>query len=131
MQLLRRPSGTTRITALGVAPEHPVQLVLGLVVWSVWFVAIYAAVSLACAGEPVKTSALRFVGIALPVSSALVVGVLLRCAWTCRRAAIPYRRDPLRRVQHFIALGAAAIYLIAAAATAFVALPLAMLAPCR
>lgn len=114
-----------------LAPSHPVHLVAGLLVWSVWFVAVYGGVSVGCAllaPDPAK-------GSGTPINwafAALTAGVALAlaaAAWACWRAA----RGPLAGGAPralFIARTSAGLYAIAALSTAFVGWPLLAVPPC-
>ncbi|MGE0315105.1 MAG: hypothetical protein AB7P21_26100 [Lautropia sp.] len=116
------------IRALRLPADHPLQLVLGLTIWSLWFVVVYAAVSLACAsGHPPVRGALNLVLGALSLSAAALLGA---AGWRCRQAACRLGTDPGRRVQRFVAGSAAVLHAVAAFATVFVALPLAAWPPC-
>ncbi len=109
-----------------VAPTHPLQLALGLIIWSVWFVLVYALLSLGCAFTPVERSLSAFnwlngllLAITL-VTAALLVWFAVRC-W---RAPTPVAN------RRFIARLAAGIYLVAVVATLAVAMPILVLPPC-
>lgn len=113
-----------------LAADHPMQLVAGLACWSLWFVAVYGAMSVACAVAPPAPEA----GVHNPVSAALLafsvatVVVLAAGAWACARAA--RRLPPAATARRFVAAASAALYAVAAIATAVVALPLLALPPC-
>lgn len=105
---------------------HPLQLVLGLAVWAVWFVAAYAGVSIGCIadqrGSGVSPGLLR--GLLL-ASAALVLTGLAFGAVRCMRAG--------RHAQgagRFVAAAGACLHLAAALSVAFVALPLGWLPVC-
>ncbi|WP_332675150.1 hypothetical protein [Aromatoleum sp.] len=112
------------------SPFHPVQISLGLVVWSVWFVALYAGLAVACERAPQAPGAGG--PIALNVGFGLftlaTAGLLALSATACLRAL---RREPERPPrERFVARVGAAVHLIALAATLFIGVPLLGLPPC-
>jgi hypothetical protein len=111
--------------------HHPLQLVIGLSVWAVWFVVVYGGVSVVCAFTPVLPGrgAWNAVNGSLLLFTLATLALLLWLAWRCRRAL---RDASMSRegTQRFIAALGAALYATAAIATAFVALPLLVLPPC-
>lgn len=113
------------------APRHPLHLPLGLIVWSAWFVVMYAGLTIGCvlAPPPPEAGALTWVNGALGALTAATIAGLLWYARACWRAAGDEhaRTDPLRR---FVPSVGAAVHLAAAIATFFVALPLLRLPPC-
>ena len=108
------------------APAHPVQLVVGLVIWSLWFVLVYGGLSVGCEFAPPATSAGSFTWInALLLALTLAtLALLLSAAWRCWRAPAQAGNS------HFVARLAAALYLVAAIATLAVGLPILVLPPC-
>jgi hypothetical protein len=109
---------------------HPVHLVLGLVVWSVWFVAMYGGLSVGCAVAPPPESAgaLTWINgllllLTVFTAAALVYGAL-RCWFAVRAAA-----DDPRRAR-FIPGVSAAVYLSASGAVLAMGLPAIVLPPC-
>lgn len=106
------------------SPHHPLQLVLGLLLWSGWFVLIYSTLSVGCGLSPQADGELKALlgATALPV---LIASAWL--GWRCLRAG---RQRGQYGWQRFIALCGAGIHLIALLATLFVALPLLFLPPC-
>ncbi|QIB65797.1 hypothetical protein [Kineobactrum salinum] len=113
-----------------MSPYHPLQLVLGLMVWSVWFVFLYGGLSVACqfaAPDPVRGAFtwINVLGLGLAL---LVAAVLLVAAWRCGRASRAPEAGPA--AGRFIASVAAAVYALAALATLGIALPALMLPPC-
>ena len=110
-----------------LAPSHPAQLLLGLTLWSLWFVAIYAGLSVACALSPpvAEQGALTAIngGIAL-----LTLATLALLAWLAWRGLCAGRQAA--GGGRFIALVGAGLHVYAAAGVAFVAWPLVALPPC-
>lgn len=111
------------------SPFHPVQISLGLVVWSIWFVALYAGLAVACElapGVPGKGPLLLNVGFG--VFTLATAALLALSAAACLRAL---RREPERPPRdRFVARVGAAVHLIALAATLFIGVPLLGLPPC-
>lgn len=109
---------------------HPLQLVLGLTVWAVWFVLAYGGVSLACVllEPPVRAGVHSAVNVALLALTGATVVLLAWWTWACATAA---GRQDTGQPRRFVALLAAALHGSAALATVFVAVPLWMLPPCR
>lgn len=130
--------------------DHPLQLVLGLTVWFVWFCAVYGGVSVACAVAPPPPGqgALNWVNGALLALTLATTLLLAWAAWTCGRAAHPQTqmaRTPKTAraggaapavpathtaTRRFIARAGAALHATAAVSTVVVGLPLALLPPC-
>lgn len=112
------------------SPLHPLQLFLGLVIWSVWFVFLYGGLSLACEfAEPdLARGALTWINAGMLLLALLVCGFLLWCAWRCWRAAPGSgEADATGR---FVARIAAAVYFISALAALALVLPGVTLPPC-
>jgi hypothetical protein len=109
---------------------HPVHLVLGLIVWSAWFVAMYGGLSVACAVAPPGASAgaLTWINGVLLLLTVVTAAALLYAAWWCWRALQPAAGDA--RVAHFIAGVSAALYLASSVAVVAVGMPTIVLPPC-
>ncbi len=108
------------------APTHPLQLALGLIIWSVWFVLIYSVLSIGCAFAAPDNSLspvnwLNGLLLALTLLTTTLLGFL---AWRCWRAPAPPGSH------HFIARIAAGIYLASAISTLAIGLPVLALPPC-
>lgn len=115
-------------------PLHPLNLVLGLIVWSGWFVFIYGGLAVACAVAPpdLEKGVMSWTNILLLVLGLLLALLLLLCARRCWRAR-PARGAPAetgKSNQRFIGSAAAAVYLASAVATLAVAMPAVTLPPC-
>lgn len=109
------------------APFHPLELVLGLIVWSVWFVALYGGLSLACAYVPPDPQA----GALTWLNALLAVFTAVTTAWLALRAHACWRRLPTPASrQRFVAAVAAGVYASAAVATLFIGVPVLVLPPC-
>jgi hypothetical protein len=111
-------------------PAHPLHLVLGLLLWFVWFCAVYGGLAVACAwrapsGPSTVFSALNATALALTLVTA---ALLLWAAWVGARAlrsgAVPLPR------QRFVVRVSAVLYAVAAASTLAVGLPLLVVPPC-
>ncbi|KAA0693214.1 hypothetical protein DT594_15170 [Halopseudomonas laoshanensis] len=112
------------------SPLHPLHLFLGLVIWSLWFVALYGGLSLACEFAPPdeERGALTWVNASMLLLAALVSSFLLWSARRCWGAAPD--TDEGAATGRFVARIAAAVYLISALAAVGLALPGAILPPC-
>lgn len=112
------------------SPFHPMQIPLGLVVWSLWFVALYAGLAVACELAPWAPG--QGAPLALNVGFGLLTlataALLALSASACLRAL---HREPERPPrERFVARVGAAVHLIALAATLFIGVPLLGLPPC-
>ncbi|MBD7976681.1 hypothetical protein [Serpens gallinarum] len=104
----------------------PAQIPLGLVIWSLWFVAVYGAQGLGCELAPPspQAGATTWLNAALGLFTALTLALLLLLAWRFWRLAAA------TAAQRFVARLSAGVHLVAALATAFIGLPLLSLPPC-
>lgn len=114
-----------------LSPYHPMQLALGLIIWSFWFVALYAGLSIGCIVAPplAEQGALNWLNLTLFAGTLIIAGLLFYLAWLCHVAArAGADRDiPVRR---FIARVALGIHLVAAIGTLALAIPVLRLPPC-
>lgn len=108
------------------APTHPLQLALGLIIWSVWFVLIYSVLSVGCAfAMPDNAlSPFNWLNALLLVLTLLTTALLAFFAWRCWRVPAPPGNH------HFIARVAAGVYLVAAISTLAIGSPVLVLPPC-
>jgi hypothetical protein len=115
-----------------LAVDHPLQLVLGLTLWAVWFVVVYGGMSIACAVAPpsIAAGARNAVNTALLGITMATVALLLAEARRCWHAARALSREPAAERKRFVAASGAALYVWAVAATLIVALPLLVLPTC-
>lgn len=113
-------------------PFHPVNLVLGLIIWALWFVVLYGGLSVACAFAPPQTEAGAWTWInAVSLVLALIVsGYLLVCAYRCWKASSPSHVVEVEPLQTFTSKTSAAVYLVSAFASLMLALPGVLLPPC-
>lgn len=111
------------------SPYNPAHIALGLLLWSLWFVALYAGLSLGCALCPPapELGPWNWLNALLGVMSLLTLLALLwlarrfqRAAWRCARGS----------VQGFVARLAASVHLVGAIATLFIGLTTLALPPC-
>lgn len=114
------------------SPAHPAHLVLGLAVWSVWFVVLYGGLSVACAVAPPAptTGALNWINGVLLLLTLLVTALLLVQTRRCLSAVRRSHDRPASRLSGFLPAVSGALYLASAVATLAVGLPVIMLPPC-
>ncbi|WP_444678351.1 hypothetical protein [Halomonas sp. E19] len=107
---------------------HPIHLVGGVTLWGIWFVAIYAGLSVACSVAPPDPGRDMLTGINLGVGLATLATTLglLWLTWAGVKAA---RRAEVRRDCYF-AYTSAGVYFFSAGATLFVGYPVVFLPPC-
>ncbi|WP_445000999.1 hypothetical protein [Halomonas mongoliensis] len=110
-----------------LAPSHPLQLLLGLTLWSLWFVALYGSLSVACELAPPAPGqgALTVINGGLALLSLVTLGLL---AWLAWRGLMAGRVSVGR--SRFVALTGGGLHLFSAAGVAFVGLPIVALPPC-
>lgn len=109
---------------------HPLQIPLGLIVWSVWFVALYGGFGIACELAPPapERGPLNGLNVGFGLFTLGIAALLAAFALGCMRGL---RREPERAPRdRFVARIGAGVHLIALAATLFVGLPLLGLPPC-
>ena len=112
------------------SPFHPVQIPLGLAIWSAWFVTLYAGLAVACevAPPPSGSGPLNGLNVGFGLFTLATAALFGAFALGCRRAA---RREPQRPSRElFVARIGAAVHLVALAATLFIGAPLLRLPPC-
>lgn len=106
---------------------HPLHIPLGLILWLLWIVAAYAGLSLGCAlAPPAASGPWNWLNGAIALSAvalAVLLFVLAERSW--RGAARTEEAE-----KRFVARVAAAVHVLAALGTLFVAYPLARLPPC-
>ncbi|WP_111656179.1 hypothetical protein [Isoalcanivorax indicus] len=113
---------------LRIPPHHPIQLPLGLVIWAIWFVAVYGGLSVSCAlGAPSpEAGPLTPINGVLGLLTLVVTLFLLAMARYCWRGA----SAPEAGEHAFIARLAGAGHIIAAISTLATGLPILVLPPC-
>lgn len=115
------------------APEHPAQLVMGFTIWSLWFIAIYAGLSVACQLAPpaVQQGAMTWLNAGLFVFTLLVMALLVSLAWRSARYCLSAQRErKVGGVTPFIGYVSTVLYLLAAIATLAGGLPVLVFTPC-
>lgn len=108
------------------APTHPLQLVLGLIIWSAWFVLIYTVLSVGCSVAPPAN-------VATPVNwinAALIVLTIITTLLLTFFAARCWRSHAISGNSGFTARVAACVYLIGAMSTLAIGIPVLVLPPC-
>ncbi|QOR37845.1 hypothetical protein HNO52_04495 [Billgrantia diversa] len=107
---------------------HPIHLVVGPTLWGLWFVAIYAGLSVACSVSPPapEQGTLTGINVAVGLATLATTVLLLGLSWAGVTAA---RRAELRRDCYF-AFTSAGIHLFSAGATLFIGYPVVFLPPC-
>jgi len=105
------------------------HLVLGLIIWAVWFVVLYGGLSVGCALAPpdVALGSLNWLNAVLLILTLGCTALLLylgACCWQGRASA----DGDLQR--QFIVHVGAAVHLLSAAAVLLVGLPVFALPPC-
>lgn len=113
-------------------PGHPAQLVIGFALWSIWFVAMYAGLSVVCQLAPPaeQQGALTWLNAGLFGLTLLVVILLLLLAWRSARFCMLQRSQAASGVSLFIGYISAVLYLLAAIATLAGGLPVLVYSPC-
>jgi hypothetical protein len=107
---------------------HPIHLVSGLTIWGIWFVAIYAGLSVACSVAPPEPESDMLTGINLGVGLATLVTTAL-LLWLARASVAAGRKAELRRECYFAYISAG-MFLFSAGSTLFVGYPIVFLPPC-
>lgn len=108
---------------------HPLHLVIGFMIWTLWLVLIYAGLSLGCmaATSPETLGAQSWLNITLLGFTLIVAALLLWLGVRSWRSPPPEKNEKQAR---FILRVSAAVYLCAAIATLAGGIPTLMLPPC-
>jgi len=113
-----------------ISPSHPLQIALGLVIWSGYFVALYTGLSLGCQMESASVNSLTptwlnhvLWGLTLVVACGLLLQGYRCWRWLSHH---PQESDANR----FIAKVALAVYGLSAFATLVTGAPTLVLGPC-
>lgn len=106
---------------------HPFHFVVGLTLWSIWFVAVYGGHAVACeaAAPSPAQGALTWLNGGLLLVSLLTAGALAVLTWGCYLAAKQHRGR-----MRFNAAVSAGLYLFSTFSVVFVALPIMGIPPC-
>ncbi|GGJ83660.1 hypothetical protein [Pseudomonas matsuisoli] len=111
------------------SPYNPIQLTVGIFIWSAWFILLYGGQSVVCAHFPPDPASGPWNGLSL----ALVLFALLSAAllglltWISVRAARERSAEPWER---FVAFVAAGVNGVSALSILFIATPILRLPPC-
>ena len=103
--------------------QHPASLVLGPVIWSIWFVVIYATLSLACLQGWLVNGGDRpsAINVLLDGAGLVIAALLMAAAWASWRSASG---------KSFIPRTSAMVYACSAVASLLLAVPGLVMAPC-
>lgn len=106
---------------------HPVHFVIGLTLWSIWFVSVYGGHAVACAVAPPapEQGVFTLVNAILLLVSLVAIGLLAALTLGCCREAKQHE-GRLR----FNAAVSAGLYLFSALGVVFTALPIVGIPPC-
>ncbi|WP_150302773.1 hypothetical protein [Pseudomonas saliphila] len=111
--------------------SHPIQIVMGLIIWSVWFVVLYGLQGIGCNVAPpaAELGPWTWINALLLGLGVCVTLLLLFAAYRCWKAGQDQRveEDSHRR---FIARISGGIYLFSAIAAAAVTVPVVIYPPC-
>ncbi len=112
-----------------IGPTHPAHLVLGLILWSVWFVALYGGLSVGCAVAPPPDAqgAMTWLNASLLVLTAATLVPMVYWTRLCWRAGA---ESPPGSTQRFIARVSSGVHLITTITTAAIGLTVLTLPPC-
>lgn len=110
-----------------IIKAHPVHLILGLVVWSFWFVVLYGGLSVACevAPPPEEAGIWNWINGSLLLLTLAITAGLLVLAWGCLQAA-----PGIKSNERFMLRTGAGLYLLSAVSAFVVALPVLVFPPC-
>ncbi|QJQ94750.1 MULTISPECIES: hypothetical protein [Halomonadaceae] len=106
---------------------HPLHLVVGLTIWSIWFVTIYGGLSVACSVAPPapEQDAMTYINVSVGVLTLLTMALLSWLTWASYRAG-----QRVMGRERFMATVSSGIYLFTTFATLFTAAPIIGLPPC-
>jgi hypothetical protein len=106
---------------------HPLHLAIGMTLWSLWFVAFYGGLSVACAVAPPDPlhGAFTAINAGLALLTLATVGLLAWLAWRAWQVA----RSTRGRARYLARLSAG-LYAFAAIGALYMGLPVIALPPC-
>lgn len=127
-------SNTVKRRLTWFSPSHPAQIVVGFVIWSIWFIAMYGGLSVACQLAPPETvqGPFTWINSGLFAFTLLVIALLVYLAWRSGRyCALQHQADEeTAGFGRFVGYVGTVLYLIAAVATLAGGLPVLVLSPC-
>lgn len=106
---------------------HPIHFIIGLTLWSGWFVTVYGGHALACEvmlPEP-EQGVFTLINAMLLVVSLLATGLLAMLTWACWRIA--KRHQGRLRFNAMLSTG---VYLFSTLGVVFAAMPIIGIPPC-
>lgn len=111
-----------------LAPHHAAHLIIGLTVWSAWFVVLYGGLSVACELTPPEPNSgpFNWLNPLLGLSTLVVVGALLWMAHRLWRADAAHGQP----IRNYVRVVSVFLYLISAFSTLPLAVPVLFLPPC-
>ncbi|MEH6386981.1 hypothetical protein [Pseudomonas profundi] len=111
--------------------SHPIQLVMGLIIWSGWFAVLYGLQGIGCNVAPpaAELGPWTWINALLLGLGACVTLLLLIAAYRCWKAG-PDTSATEDSHRKFIARISGGIYLLSAVAAAAVTLPVVIYPPC-
>lgn len=114
-----------------LSPFHPLQITLGLIAWSLYFIFIYASMSIVCNNfTPTQHNGpFTWLNAALLALTVIVALGLLYQAWRGWRALLREGSSATASNRFIVYIGVA-VYLVAALATVLTGAPLLVLTPC-
>lgn len=110
-------------------PAHPAHSALGLLLWCVWFVVLYATLSVTCslAPPPPESGSVNWLNAGLLILTLATAATLLCWARRSWRASLEHQGITQARLITRVGAG---VHLLSAGATLIVGFPAAVLPPC-
>ncbi len=110
--------------------SHPLHIVLGLMIWALWFVAMYGLLSVGCVVAPpaAQAGSLTWINVALLGLTLLTTAGLVGAGWRCRKQRASMEEASAHR--RFTVSVASVLYGLSAFATASIGLPVLVYPPC-
>ncbi len=106
---------------------HPIHLVLGLIIWSLWFVLMYSILSISCATYLQPYGSLSWIKIVLLCLTLLTFLVLMYFVYGCWQICQHSKSKNIVRFMIWLSLGG---YLVAMAATFSIGMMVLFFPPC-
>ena len=107
--------------------NHPIHFIIGVTLWSGWFVTVYGGHAVACEVIPPdpEQGVFTLINALLLVVSLVAIGLLATLTWGCWRL-IPRQQGRLR----FNTMLSTGLYLFSTLGVVFAAMPIIGIAPC-